>query len=164
MDTFPPKMDDLEKEIALVLDSSNYFDLPPGRHKSLIEGYYRYIGKEDSDTYEDKLKSIGTNWRLFYEFLATQERFQTWRLDAKRQATIEPRRIETAINALKELGFEVQIIDRTQINFKFKGEIVKYFPYSGWATGKSIKDGRGFKNLMVQLMPDQENQASDQNA
>lgn len=37
------------------------------------------------------------------------------------------------------------------IEFEYKGHIVKYFPYSGWATGKTIKDGRGLDNLLKQL-------------
>lgn len=37
------------------------------------------------------------------------------------------------------------------IEFEYKGHIVKYFPYSGWATGKTIKDGRGLMNLINQL-------------
>ena len=37
------------------------------------------------------------------------------------------------------------------IEFEYKGHIVKYFPYSGWATGKTITDGRGLMNLSNQL-------------
>ena len=33
----------------------------------------------------------------------------------------------------------------------FDNEKVKFFPYSGWHTGKSIKDGRGIENLLKQL-------------
>jgi len=41
--------------------------------------------------------------------------------------------------------------DSTTLEFMFKGAKVKYFPFTGWASGKSIKDGRGFKNLINQL-------------
>lgn len=37
------------------------------------------------------------------------------------------------------------------IEFEYKGHSIKYFPYSGWATGKTIKDGRGLNNLIKQL-------------
>jgi len=31
------------------------------------------------------------------------------------------------------------------------GSTINFFPYSGWHSGKSIEDGRGFKNLLKQL-------------
>jgi hypothetical protein len=37
----------------------------------------------------------------------------------------------------------------------FKNELVKFFPYSGWHTGKSIVDGRGIKKLLAQLKENQ---------
>ncbi len=37
------------------------------------------------------------------------------------------------------------------IEFEYKGHSIKYFPYSEWATGKTIKDGRGLMNLINQL-------------
>lgn len=37
------------------------------------------------------------------------------------------------------------------IEFEYKGSNIKYYPYSCWATGKTIKDGRGLENLINQL-------------
>lgn len=73
------------------------------------------------------------------------------RLDIERQRRLEPKRIATAINSVEELGLQVKYKDSTKIMFDFRGACVTYFPYSGWATGKTIKDGRGLKNLIDQL-------------
>ena len=73
------------------------------------------------------------------------------RLDTERQKALEPKRIETAIKEIENLGITVLGIYDTHIKFLFKDETVTYFAYSGWATGKSIKDGRGLKNLLKQL-------------
>ena len=73
------------------------------------------------------------------------------RLDIERQRRLEPKRIATAIRSVEELGLQIKYKDSTKIMFDFKGSNVTYFPYSGWATGKTIQDGRGLKNLLVQL-------------
>lgn len=73
------------------------------------------------------------------------------RLDKERQAAEEPRRIEYAKAELQKLGYEITFECDTRIEFIFRGETVKLFPYSGWFTGKSIKDGRGIQNLLTQL-------------
>lgn len=33
----------------------------------------------------------------------------------------------------------------------FKNRPVLFCPYTGWFSGKSVKDGRGIKNLLIQL-------------
>lgn len=73
------------------------------------------------------------------------------RLNTERQNKLEPIRMRIAINEIQKLG--LQIINCTDkiIEFEYKGQPVKYFPYSGWATGKTIKDGRGLMNLINQL-------------
>lgn len=73
------------------------------------------------------------------------------RLDTERQYELEPKRIQQAIEAIEKLGIKITYRDKTKINFWFKGSAVHFFPYSGWHTGKSIKDGRGLKNLLKQL-------------
>lgn len=73
------------------------------------------------------------------------------RLDTERQERLEPCRIEYAAKRIEELGFEIVQRDNTQIQFIHKGQTVTFFPYSGWATGKSIKDGRGLQKLLKQL-------------
>lgn len=73
------------------------------------------------------------------------------RLNQQRQAELEPLRIEKTVEKLKSIGIEITFQDKSRIEFIWKGETVKFFPYSGWHAGKSIKDGRGFGNLLKQL-------------
>lgn len=73
------------------------------------------------------------------------------RLDIERQRRLEPIRIAKAIESIEALGIRVNYKDSTKIMFEFKGSNVTYFPYSGWATGKPIHDGRGLQNLLKQL-------------
>jgi len=73
------------------------------------------------------------------------------RLDKEREAELQPTRIEYAKKALLDLGYPVIVEDNTKIEIFHKGEKVTLFPYSGWHTGKSIKDGRGLQNLLKQL-------------
>ena len=73
------------------------------------------------------------------------------RLDQNRQQELEPKRIASCKNKLIELGFEITYEDHTRIEFNFKESKVSLWPYSGWHTGKTIKDGRGFEKLLKQL-------------
>lgn len=73
------------------------------------------------------------------------------RLDKERQAELEPKIMEQAVEKLAELGINAVRIDDHELEFEYKGKTVSYFPYSGWATGQSIKDGRGLDNLLNQL-------------
>lgn len=73
------------------------------------------------------------------------------RQDIERQKRLEPKRMSVAIDKLAKLGFEITYQDNVKIQFLFKGETVTYYAYSGWAAGKSIKDGRGIDNLLNQL-------------
>lgn len=73
------------------------------------------------------------------------------RLNKDRQELLEPKRIETAKVSLQSLGFEICFESETEIRFFYKNEEVKFFPYSGWHTGKSIQDGRGLQNLLKQI-------------
>lgn len=73
------------------------------------------------------------------------------RLDQEREARLQPKRIVTAKQEITKLGFEIIKETSTAIQFVFKGSVVTYFPYSGWAAGKSIKDGRGLENLLNQI-------------
>lgn len=76
------------------------------------------------------------------------------RLDTERQAELEPKRLEYAKNSLIMMGFHICYEDKTRLEFVYKGDIIKFYPYSGWHTGKSIKDGRGLQNLLSQLKED----------
>ena len=73
------------------------------------------------------------------------------RLDIERQRRLEPIRIAKAVDSIESLGLRVSYKDSTKIKFDFRGSCVTYFPYSGWATGKTIQDGRGLANLLKQL-------------
>ena len=53
------------------------------------------------------------------------------RLDTERQKALEPKRIETAIKEIENLGITVWGIYDTHIKFLFKDETVTYFAYSG---------------------------------
>lgn len=73
------------------------------------------------------------------------------RLDKEREEELQPERMEHAKKKLEELGYEVVFAGKATITFKFKNEVVHFFPYSGWHSGKSIRDGRGLQNLLKQL-------------
>lgn len=61
-------------------------------------------------------------------------------------------KLKEAVNILTEQGYYPKIIGKSEINFKaIDGSNIKYFPYSKWATGKAIKDGRGLHNLLKQI-------------
>lgn len=73
------------------------------------------------------------------------------RQDIEMQKELEPKRMDYARRKILELGFAIEQETKTAIRFRFKGELVTIFPYSGWHTGKSIVDGRGINNLLLQL-------------
>jgi len=72
------------------------------------------------------------------------------RLNQKRQDTLEPSRVQHAINELSKRVFIIIATD-AYIKFRFKEATIIYWPYSGWASGKTIKDGRGLKTLLKQI-------------
>lgn len=74
------------------------------------------------------------------------------RLDMERQQALEPKRVDFAIKKIKDLGFEITYECESRIDFMFKGNLIKFYPYSGWHTGKGIVDGRGINNLITQLI------------
>jgi hypothetical protein len=73
------------------------------------------------------------------------------RLNTERQKKLEPKRIKNAMDEITDLGYDVSLIDGNELQFEFKGSIVRFWPYTGWASGKTIKDGRGFMNLYNQI-------------
>lgn len=78
------------------------------------------------------------------------------RLDKERQARLEPERMRTCKDTLEEMGYEVHEYGGNMLEFKYKGNTIKFYPYSGWHSGKGIKDGRGFQNLIKQLEVEEE--------
>lgn len=75
----------------------------------------------------------------------------TRRLDEERVKQLQPERVEYAKEQLKALGIGITFEDETRIEFVHNGEKVSFWPYSGWHSGKSIKDGRGINKLLKQL-------------
>ena len=73
------------------------------------------------------------------------------RLDKDREQELSPKRMKYAKAAICALGYEIIYEDATRIEFMHRNEVVKFFAYSGWHTGKSIKDGRGIGKLLEQL-------------
>lgn len=75
------------------------------------------------------------------------------RLDLDRQRLLEPERITHAREKIRELGYEIIYEDSAKIIFEYKGSKVHFYPYSGWHSGKTIKDGRGLQKLLSQVAP-----------
>ena len=73
------------------------------------------------------------------------------RLDKERESRLEPDRMEYAREKISGLGFTISFENNKRIEFNHNGDKIVFFPYSGWHTGKSIKDGRGINNLIKQL-------------
>ena len=73
------------------------------------------------------------------------------RLDQEREQTLQPQRIGSCKATLESLGLKIIYEDKTRLDFMFKGSKVQFWPYSGWHSGRSIKDGRGFQKLLKQL-------------
>ena len=73
------------------------------------------------------------------------------RLNQEREKTLQPKRIAGCKDVLERHGFHMVYEDDTRLDFIFKSHKVQFYPYSGWHTGKSIKDGRGFQKLLRQL-------------
>lgn len=73
------------------------------------------------------------------------------RLDQEREARLQPKRVAKAKKNIEALGYAIKEQTETTIKFYFQTQIVTYYPYSGWHTGKNIKDGRGWKNLYNQI-------------
>lgn len=73
------------------------------------------------------------------------------RLNKEREEYLQPIRMKVATDAINKLGLPITYQDGTKIVFIYGDFPVTFFPYSGWHTGKSIKDGRGLQNLLQQL-------------
>lgn len=73
------------------------------------------------------------------------------RLDQEKQQMLEPKRMQVAKDAIQKLGLPITYSDETTLKFRYNDHIITYYPYSGWHTGKGIKDGRGLQNLLNQL-------------
>lgn len=73
------------------------------------------------------------------------------RVDKEREAALQPQRMQTAKQAIRNLGYAIKFEDETTLRFMYKGSEVSFYPYSGWASGKTITDGRGIEHLLSQI-------------
>ena len=73
------------------------------------------------------------------------------RLDIERQLRLEPKRIASTKKKLESLGFDVEEHRDGKLTFVFNGSTIQFWPYSGWHSGKTIEDGRGFYKLYKQV-------------
>jgi hypothetical protein len=82
------------------------------------------------------------------------------RLNQERQEKLERERVEHALKKITQAGYNPKPVyfttrDGVQhlraIEFLYKGNVISFYPYSGWAAGKGIKDGRGLQNLLKQI-------------
>lgn len=73
------------------------------------------------------------------------------RLNQEREKRLQPKRLADAKEKIELLGYDVSTQDDKSVIFMHNGSEVVYWAYSGWASGKTIKDGRGLKNLLEQL-------------
>jgi hypothetical protein len=73
------------------------------------------------------------------------------RQDQEKQKKLEPKRLEYAVEQITKEGYKIHYQDKTKIIFEFNNHNVTLYPYSGWHTGKSIKDGRGIEKLLNQI-------------
>lgn len=64
---------------------------------------------------------------------------------------LQKQRRELAESELNDAGMDIHYMDDTTIKFMYNDSEVIFYPFSGWATGKSINDGRGLQNLLKQL-------------
>lgn len=64
----------------------------------------------------------------------------------------EADRVEYATNKITTLGYTCRYsTDDKCLLFDYKGAMVRFYPYKGWFTGKTVKDGRGLRNLLKQI-------------
>lgn len=71
----------------------------------------------------------------------------THRLNKERQEKLEPSRMQFIKSALEKRGIKIVHESKAQIKFMYKGHKVTFYPYSGWASGATITDGRGVKKI-----------------
>lgn len=70
--------------------------------------------------------------------------------NTKRKA-LENGRYFYAKQKILSAGCQIVFTNETTIRFIFNGHEITMYPYTGWHTGKGIKDGRGIENLIKQI-------------
>ena len=68
------------------------------------------------------------------------------------RAKKETHRMQNAKLQLEAKGLAVSInMSQKRCEIQHKGNTIFFYPYTGWFTGKGVKDGRGLSNLLKQL-------------
>ena len=76
------------------------------------------------------------------------KRSQEWK---GRRSELISERMAHAKKKIGKAGFAFTCPDDLTIAFRYKCEIVRFYPYTGWFTGKTVHDGRGLQNLLNQI-------------
>lgn len=81
-----------------------------------------------------------------------KDRYEIEDFFSKLREDREKIRVVYAFNEITALGYTCRY-DKTnkRITFDFKGHTVIFYPYKGWFSGKTVKDGRGLINLLKQI-------------
>lgn len=68
-----------------------------------------------------------------------------------RRDAYKEERMAHALRRISRAGYTVRQVNDLELQFLYNGEIVRFYPYNGWATGKTITDGRGLQRLIDQI-------------
>ena len=89
-------------------------------------------------------RNLPSDMQEDYEFLKE--------LTQKKRNENEPGRWEYVLNVLREKGYPpMEDPEKKCIYFKLNGNTITVWPYTGWFSGKGVKDGRGIKKLLKQI-------------
>ncbi len=69
----------------------------------------------------------------------------------RERAKTQAIRMEHAVKKLEDAGHIIDILDTSSLTIEHKGQLVTFFPFTGWHTGRTIKDGRGLNKLLEKL-------------
>ena len=69
---------------------------------------------------------------------------------AKRSELITER-MTHAKRKIGQAGYAYLCPDDLTITFRYNCETVRFYPFTGWFTGKTVRDGRGLQNLLKQI-------------
>lgn len=143
----------LREKVSAFTKACEIYDIPDGRHEEVIDEYCRFKGRQTFDPVAMKLIFVEKSWRTFDAWLQYKEKFiyRSARLNGEKQARLEPERIKESIEKLAGLGFATKTVGNNEIHFVFKGSKIIYFTYTQWASGKTIKGGRGLNALLKHL-------------
>lgn len=67
------------------------------------------------------------------------------------QAELTKRRSMYALEKLSQKQVHIDTVDEKKIVIIHRNKKIVLYPFTGWFTGKTIKDGRGIENLLSQL-------------